>query len=374
MAKIAGRRFRALATAEWRHVPELLARAATQVAPAAARGRPGPPAAPGATRPVDPLDSDRMTQVLREQFSVRAGDHIRVVAARTLAQAAGRRRVVRYEVEGLGADAAVPLIGKVYADRHRSSIAHANLRVLGDAVFAATPRLAVPAPVRHVPALRMVLYGQVNGAALDRLPAEAAEAAAGLAAGWLATLHASEAVLARRLDLAHEIGNVEAWAARVADRAPDARAAAYALADRLTTAAAALPGAPEVPIHKDFHAGHVIAVGSGAPGGVPAGVVVIDLDEARMGDPVLDVAHFATYLDVSPRARAGSVRAAFLAGYGPLPGPSPEARWAFFAAHTCLKIAKQLVTGRGPVLPPPGRERTAALRTVLRRGSACLAG
>jgi aminoglycoside phosphotransferase (APT) family kinase protein len=61
---------------------------------------------------------------------------------------------------------------------------------------------------------------------------------------------------------------------------------------------------PEVPIHKDFHAGHVLAV--------PEGVVVIDLDEARMGDPALDVAHLSTYLDASPRPEAAGVRAAFL--------------------------------------------------------------
>jgi hypothetical protein len=39
-------------------------------------------------------------------------------------------------------------------------------------------------------------------------------------------------------------------------------------------------------------------------------------------------------------------------------------------AHTCMKIAKQLVTGRGPLAGPDGPELTA----VLRRGLACLDG
>jgi hypothetical protein len=39
-----------------------------------------------------------------------------------------------------------------------------------------------------------------------------------------------------------------------------------------------------------------------------------------------------------------------------------------------MKIAKQLVTGRGPLLAEHGRAPAAALTAVLRRGSACLAG
>jgi len=367
MAKIAGRRFRSLATTEWRSVPELLGRAAMLVDPVAGAlsGSYASVPGPGAAPPVDPLDPDRMTQVLRDVPSLRFTNRLRVRGARTLAEAAGRRRVVRYEVEGL-ADPAVPLVGKSYADRHRSSIAYDNMRLLRDEVFAGTPDLAVPDAVCHIPAQRMVVYREVAGTALDRLPAGAAVRAAGLAARWLATLHGSEAVLARRMDLTHELVDVQEWAACVADRAPFARAAAFALAERLADAAAELPTVREVPVHKDFHAGHVLAV--------PAGVVVIDLDEARMGDPALDVAHLSTYLDASPWPGAAAARATFLDTYGPLAGPAAEARTAFFAAFTNMKIAKQLVTGRGPVLPAEGRARTDLLAAVLHRGLACLDG
>jgi aminoglycoside phosphotransferase (APT) family kinase protein len=270
---------------------------------------------------------------------------------------------VRYEVEGL-ADGPVALIGKSYADRHRSSIAYDNLRLLRDEVFGGIADRAVPAPVCHVPAQRMVLYRAVTGTPLDRLPADEGTSAAGLAARWLATLHGSGVVLARRLDLTHELVDVEQWAGCIAERAPDAREAAFALATRLATAAADLPDLLEVPVHKDFHAGHVLAV--------PEGVVVLDLDEARMGDPLLDVAHLITCLDASSWPAAAEVRAAFLDAYGPLPGAAPELRTAFFAAFTSMKIAKQLVMERGPVLPPRGAARTAALAAVLRRGWACL--
>jgi aminoglycoside phosphotransferase (APT) family kinase protein len=221
----------------------------------------------------------------------------------------------------------------------------------------------------------MVLYREVGGTALDRLPAGPGPAAAALAAGWLARLHASDAVLARRLDLRHELGNVEEWAARVGQEVPDAQAAAHALSDRLAAAAVDLPAVRQVPVHKDFHAGHVLAVRhEPAAGGVPCGIAVLDLDEARMGDPALDVAHFATYLDLSPLPGAARARDVFLAGYGPLPGPSPELRAAFYSAYTCMKIAKQLVTGRGPLPSPPGHWQAATLGAVLSRGSTCLDG
>jgi aminoglycoside phosphotransferase (APT) family kinase protein len=164
----------------------------------------------------------------------------------------------------------------------------------------------------------------------------------------------------------------------VGDAAPDARAAAYALADQLTDAARDLPAVREVPVHKDLHIGHVLAMGrrARATGAdvVPAGVAVIDLDEARMGDPALDVAHLTTYLDACSWPGARAARAAFLMAYGPLPGPSPQLRSAFFAAYTSLKIAKQLATGGGPLRAPGGSWRTPALVAILRKASACLAG
>ena len=378
MAKIAGRRYRSLATTEWHHVPDLMSRAVMHLDSAGAvAGRSRAFSGPVVAAPIDPLDRDRVTEVLRGQPALRGAGGVRVVAARLLAEAAGRRRVVRYEVTGLDPDRVVPLIGKTYLDRHRSAIAHDNLRQLSE-VFTATPQLAVPTPVCHVPTLRMVLYREVAGTALDRMPAVAGATGAVLTARWLTTLHTSGAVLARRLDLAHEVVNLGVWAACVGDAAPDARTAAYALADQLAEAARDLPAVHEVPIHKDLHVGHVLAVGqqrrAAGDDVVPGGVAVIDLDEARMGDPALDVAHVATYLDASPWPGARAMRAAFLMAYGPLPGPSPQLRCAFFAAYTRLKIAKQLATGRGPLGAPRGSWRTPALVAVLRKGSACLVG
>ena len=44
-----------------------------------------------------------------------------------------------------------------------------------------------------------------------------------------------------------------------------------------------------MPIHKDFHTGHLLVGDS---------VWVIDLDEARQGDRAFDLAHFCAYLEL----------------------------------------------------------------------------
>jgi hypothetical protein len=93
-----------------------------------------------------------------------------------------------------------------------------------------------------------------------------------------------------------------------------------------------------------------------------------------MGDPALDLAHVTAYLDASPWPAARAARAAFLMAYGPVPGPERELRCAFFGAWTSLKIARQLVAGRGPLLASGGRSPRSVLDSVLQRGAACLAG
>jgi hypothetical protein len=272
--------------------------------------------------------------------------------------------VLRYLVEGLGAEGPTSLIGKVYAARHRSFVAHENLRLLGAEVFAATPGLGVPRLLCRIPDLRMVLYREVAGRAADTLDGPDAVRAAETAGRWLATLHASSAVLTRRADLAHELADAAEWATRVGTAVPDAKRSAFALVDRLNAAAAALPDTREVPLHRDLHLGHVLV-----PPGGGGEVVVLDLDEARMGDPAADVAHACAYLDASCRPDARALRAAFLTGYGTLPGTECDLRLAVHGGYAQLKIAKQLVTGSGPVRP-----RAEALDSALARGWACLGG
>ena len=252
-------------------------------------------------------------------------------------------------------------------------MAYENLRLLRE-VFAASPLLDVPEPVVHVPPLRMVFYRAVAGTTLDRL-AERSGAhavvldAAALAARWLMTLHTSPAVLTRRLDVTHEVADAGEWASRVANAAPSARTPAFALADRLAAAAADLPAVRPVAVHRDFHAGHVVAVGTPQRAG---GVVVLDLDEARMGDPPSTSPTSAPTSSCSVRRARRRSATAFLDGVRS-PGRSGlrHVRCVLRLHVAEDRQAARHRPGAGPGrAPPSGRAADA----VLRRGLACLDG
>jgi aminoglycoside phosphotransferase (APT) family kinase protein len=173
-------------------------------------------------------------------------------------------------------------------------------------------------------------------------------------------------VLNRRLDLAAERDNVAAWARTVGSGLPPLAGPARALAAGLGDALGSLRIRQDVPIHKDVHFQHVLVLDGRA--------AVIDLDEARLGDPGLDVAHFCCYLDLLAvrRPATGALRAAFLDAYAAHRGWGPDAAYRVFSAWTCLKIAKQLATGRGPHPRPTGAEAHDQARHLLGRGLAWL--
>ena len=90
--------------------------------------------------------------------------------------------------------------------------------------------------------------------------------------------------------MSREVANCAVWAERIGRVDARLLAPARELADLLGSRAATLPVVVDSLIHKDLHLGHVI-VGDGGL------ATVIDLDEARMGDPALDVAHLCAYAE-----------------------------------------------------------------------------
>jgi aminoglycoside phosphotransferase (APT) family kinase protein len=103
-------------------------------------------------------------------------------------------------------------------------------------------------------------------------------------------------------------------------------------------------------------------------------MVVIDLDEARLGDPAFDVAHFSANLRLlalrrrTARGGGEQLERAFVDAYAARTGYAQDARHRWFAAYTCLKIARQLVCGRGPVPVPVGAELDRQVRLILDEG------
>ena len=156
-------------------------------------------------------------------------------------------------------------------------------------------------------------------------------------------------VLDRRFTLETEVVNLQAWAALVAGlaggrpcRRPDLPGPA-----RLGARRSAQPPRSTRTSHR-----HVL---------VDQRLEVIDFDEVRLGDPAYDVAHFCPHLRAVPGSPAtGLLRGPRSRVHGHLrrAGRCPnEAPFSWFAAYTCLKIAKQLCDAGGPA--PPRRRRAA---------------
>jgi hypothetical protein len=306
------------------------------------------------------LDPGLMRARIRAVAGPAAGS---VVGADLIDHKPGHRILVRYQLEG---GATTELFGKAYADPARVTRAWDLLHRLANEVFAGADGLDVPRPVAVEPDLLLVLYAPVQGCSLDRLPAPALPAGLEGAAHWLAVLHGADLTLERVLDTRHEADNAGVWADLVAEQCPASATAAHRLAAWVSADPPPV-SEPFVPIHKDFHHRHVIVGDS---------VGVVDLDEARMGDPAFDLAHFGANLELLAR-RSGASSAdgglwwrTFRDAYGQRTGWDDDDRLAWYAAYSHVKIAKQLVTGRAPGSRPSGRAREAEVAHVLAAGLA----
>jgi len=355
LLQVAGRRYRQLDLHDWPLVPTLLRTAehllANRVSGQVTWGGP------------DLLDRSDMTTVFRKALApVAAAPHqVSVAAADLLASAAGRRRVVRYTIEGLDGEHPVALIAKASTEPQRARLLYKHLRILSNGPFS-RGRLRVPQPVAFLPEQHLVLYRSAEGTPLNKLHDRSLTCESTReAARWLARLHGSDVDLPRTFDLAKEARNTRLWADMIGGYRRDLFRPAHRLAARWVAAARDTRVSTCVPIHKDFHPGHVV---------VGRGLYVIDLDEARNGDPALDLAHFCTYLD-HEFDQAQALRELFLREYTTATQWRDEGSFACFSAYTWLKIAKQLAVRKrpGPMQPRTG---TDDVHDALARGLACL--
>lgn len=355
LLKIAGRRYRSLDTGTWAAVPRLVSLATTLLELRRSGG--GAPEVPLTPVP-EVTDPARMSALLRGVLPGRPTE-VDLSSAAILRLAPGRRVVVRYELDGPDS-APSSVIAKAYAEPSRALIAHDNLSIFATLAPDGTGVRTQP-PLGVLPDRGIVVCGAAPGVPLTELDPEIAAEPARRAGRWLRGVHRVRSGPSRLLDLDREVVNLRHWAAEVGRAHLRLAAPARALADELAVVASHLPTADARLIHKDLHLGHVIVDRDGTTS-------VIDLDEARLGDPLLDVAHLCAYADDAGDALSRDAKEAFLAGYGPLPGPEADRRFTFFYAYTLLKITKQ--DARDTLADEAVR---AALRR-LSRGLSCLAG
>ena len=249
--------------------------------------------------------------MLREALAGRTYDaaQLSVVSSQELTSAIGRRRVVQYIVEGLDPTGPAQLIAKTFSESHRARLLCAHLQALSCGPFA-FGRFRVPQLLAFLQEQNLVLYRACTGVPLNEsIDNRGSVDGVRDAARWLAKLHMSTVQLPRTFDTEREIASTHAWAAAVGRHSPELLEPAQRLASLWATFGPPSPPGTQVPIHKDFHAGHVLVGDS---------VCVIDLDEARHGDRAFDLAHFCAYLEF--QGDSGTRREAFLREYSLLTG------------------------------------------------------
>jgi hypothetical protein len=315
------------------------------------------------------MDTVAMTERLLPLLptGVTPSDAVQISAAVRLGGQQGTRAVVAYYT-GDEAAGRPSLIAKIFADSERARRLHDLLTAVHRA-FVARELFGVPRPVAYLPDLNMVVYLPVTGSTLDSTERSEQPERIARAAGWLAALHGADLSLGRRLDIAKELSNVVQWGEVILRARPAATRDVSVLLDHIRRLGRTVEMRTDVPIHKDFHYQHVLYDGRA--------VGVIDLDEARAGDPAFDVAHYAANLrmlairDAMPMGEPGHLESAFLRAYQARTGYEIDARHEFVHAYTCVKIAKQLVTSRGPGPAPVGPQREAQVDQILREGLRC---
>ena len=317
------------------------------------------------------LNPGIMSQNLRSLLEAANGPGTRreVAHANLVAYKQGNRGLIRYDLSG-GAEEEDVILGKLYPDPGRAERVEEIMRALWEEVFHERDGLTVPQPLGCIPELAMLVFRPLSGQVLDAaINLSDPNSSLELCARWLAALHGSSLPLDRRFDLDVEAVNLEAWTALVTHRFPDFVVEAEALFVGLRARAADLRLDASAPIHKDFHYQHVFV--NGALG-------VIDFDEMRRGDPNFDIAHFCAHLNLLTWRSSGAphldrLEERFRSSYAEWSDWSRDGRFDFFYAYTCLKIAKQLATTRGPRPRPEGEELKRQLGLVLESGRMALA-
>jgi len=288
---------------------------------------------------------------------------------------AKERAIVRYMLTTADASLAEGqgppvLLGKLYANPSRAMQVYTAMNWLWREVFAHAPEIGVPRPLGLLSELAMVVYVPVEGSFLNELlTQERADYWLALTATWLGYLHQQAPPPAKQFDLANELVNLRAWARLIGQNYPTLFAAANQLVDYLAEEAAHLPLQGKTPIHKDFHYQHVLVNGR---------LAVIDFDELRLGDPNFDLAHFCANLHLlayrtpQMQERIPQLQQTFLDAYGRQTGWSADQRFLYFFIYTCVKLAKQLCTQRGPRPRPTGAEQQRQVQMILAEGMARL--
>ena len=278
------------------------------------------------------LDRGSMARTL-SRLSLRAP--VRIVGAEMVRDKPGRRTTVRYALElGPHRDPRT-----AYAKRFASARAphvHAALQELASALDGSrVPRL--PEPLGCLPGEHLVLIGTVPGSpVIERLRGGDVGLAKSIADA-LYSLHASGAQLPRAHRPADELSTLSARVARLSLGAPALAAAARDAHDAILACAAQDWTWRQRPLHRDFYPEQVLVDGDR--------IGFVDLDDAAMGEPAIDVANFAAHLRLIAIRDDGSdalarAESAFIERYSTVDRELNPMLVRLLIGATCLRLAE----------------------------------
>jgi Ser/Thr protein kinase RdoA (MazF antagonist) len=272
---------------------------------------------------------------------------VQVRRAEVIRHKVGRRCTVRYELEVGPECRQMIAYAKLFASE-RAPRVHAALEALTTAVTApAAPRL--PQPLGCMPQHHLIVIGEVPGVpCVDRLAAGDVGLARSVAEA-LHVVHAADARLPRDHRLTDEIEPLAAGVERLSVTVPELAGSGRAALEALGAGTDRDWAWRTRPLHRDFYPEQVLVDGEA--------IGFVDLDDAAMGEPAVDVANFVAHLRLLAMRRAGAAGAlatvedAFLERYASLDPELDPALVRFLVGATCLRLAEIHVgRTRGPWL------------------------
>jgi hypothetical protein len=259
---------------------------------------------------------------------------IQITSVTVVRHKVGRRCTLRYDVDG-SAGPPERLFGKTYASE-RGVTVDAVLRALAAGCLpVGSP--TIPAPIAWLPDLRVSVQREVPGVSVTPLLLVGDREVAALVADAVAHLHQSAVVLPRAHEPRDELAPLERAVARLAESSPQLAP----IAARTFAAVKRRLADPRVwrrrPIHRDLYHDQVL-VGS-------HGISFVDLDDAAMSEPAVDVANFVAHLrllalqDGAAAYPLDDVREAFLRRSLSLDPSLDVALMRLLEAGTLLRLA-----------------------------------
>lgn len=260
------------------------------------------------------------------------GTPLRITGVEVLRHKPGRRCLFRYRLE-LG-DGVRSVYAKTYASDRGPGVLAALRALYSVTKRSGGPR--VPAPMAYVEPYRLLVIGEVRGGPAEPELANGDEALAVRIAEALHRLHRSGAQLPRHHDLEDELAPLGMRRTGIVEAMPHLAVLADACLARAHRGAEHAWSWRRLPVHRDCYADQVVT-------GPDIGLV--DLDDAAMSEPAVDVANFAAHLRLSAlrsprRAPAlGRSRSAFLAAYRHLDPDLDPGLVQFLEGTTLLRLA-----------------------------------